>query len=215
MKPVILKQHEVIHLRDNGSVIAWRAVKLQIGKGYLYSGCANAREYLGPKAFGKWGAYFGWKFIPCPYGRTREERWVRETSYGEYVTGRGWQMAYLADGDEYNNSWDRGFSWRSPILMKEAQSRFTVTLDVGVKRIHEVTEEEAIDSGVMKLRCHEFDKKHFPIWRGAFDDCVRDGLKPPVGPSPRMTFRALWESINGPGSWESNPWVWVIEFKRI
>ena len=143
MKPVILKQHEVIHLRDNGSVIAWRAVKLQIGKGYLYSGCANAREYLGPKAFGKWGAYFGWKFIPCPYGRTREERWVRETSYGEYVTGRGWQMAYLADGDEYNNSWDRGFSWRSPILMKEAQSRFTVTLDVGVKRIQEVTEEEA------------------------------------------------------------------------
>lgn len=35
------------------------------------------------------------------------------------------------------------------------------------------------------------------------------------GLTPKASFRSLWESINGPGSWDANPWVWVVEFKRF
>jgi hypothetical protein len=32
---------------------------------------------------------------------------------------------------------------------------------------------------------------------------------------PNAFFARLWDSINGPGAWDKNPWVWVVEFKKI
>ena len=32
---------------------------------------------------------------------------------------------------------------------------------------------------------------------------------------PREHFAHVWQSIYGQESWDSNPWVWVVEFKKL
>jgi hypothetical protein len=77
--------------------------------------------------------------------------------------------------------------WRSPIHMPRWASRILLEIvSVRVERLQEIRER----------------------------DCDAEGLEP-IEMEMRPHFRSLWESINGPGSWETNPWVWVIEFRRV
>ena len=75
-------------------------------------------------------------------------------------------------------------------------SRITLEITgVRVERLQEISEADAISEGAVQW-WQESDRK-------------------PVHGLARNCFRLLWESINGPGSWDENPWVWVIEFRRV
>jgi hypothetical protein len=43
-------------------------------------------------------------------------------------------------------------------------------------------------------------------------DAVAEGILPTSVPDPVLAYRGVWESINGEGSWDANPLVWVVEF---
>ena len=84
--------------------------------------------------------------------------------------------------------------WRRPaIFMPRAASRITLEItSVRVERLQDISEADAKAEGVAL--------KNSPA---AFLTSYVRG------------FRDLWESINGPGSWAANPWVWRVEFRRL
>jgi len=146
----------------------------------------------------------------CPFGEVGDRLWVRETFQGPllnieqaeecYEHGpEKWHRpefcAYRATDKHPNavNYDGDDVGWTPSIHMPRWASRITLEITgVRVERLNEISEEDAKAEGVI-------GEKY--IGQG-FDECLN-----------RVAFCTLWDSIYG--TWEQNPWVWVIEFKVI
>lgn len=138
--------------------------------------------------------------------------WVRET----FAMISDWTVVDpdvgMPDGYIYRADWEweEHPKWKPSIFMPRAASRITLEVtSVRVERVQDITEDDAISEGVLTL-------SYTPEYQKAFDEAVAAGQKPPLGESPRQRFARLWDSINAKKyGWESNCWVWVIEFRRV
>lgn len=102
------------------------------------------------------------------------------------------QIIYRATAGNADASSHDG-KWKPSIFMPRIASRITLEITgVRVERLNEISADDAIAEGVEIITS---------IDHGSTD--------------PIAAYRVLWESINGKGSWEKNPWVWCISFKRI
>lgn len=156
----------------------------------------------------------------CPYGVPGDRIWVRETwgvvsheldedgriqpwtpdrpatAIHEMPFGNGYYSGhaiYAADGDFTwgdDDGYEDGRScWKPSIHMPRAASRILLEItDVRVERLRSMSQDDARAEGVI-----------------AASGPMEAGL----------AFRELWDSIYGEESWKANPWVWVIEFKRV
>jgi hypothetical protein len=146
----------------------------------------------------------------CPYGKPGDRLWVRESlrfdpEYGHYYAagGRHGETVYMCslfdDEDKQTGpSYDGLLPERSvpSIHLHRRYSRILLEItDVRVERLQEITEQQALAEGVAS--------------------CAQDLDPDGNGYSPGELFSILWSSINGTDSWNANPWVWVVEFKRV
>lgn len=179
-------------------------------------------EYDGPQQFfvenGKIRTplRYGSREVLSPHGGPGDRLWVREAwatlSFAPYGAHEIAELAYRADDarhhrhvtltqEQFDPYIGRRFrsGWRPSIHMPRWASRLTLdVLSVRVERLQDISEEDAKAEGV--------EPEDVPP--GFLDSRNLDPT------TYRGAFAALWSVINGPESWDLNPWVWVVEFKR-
>lgn len=130
----------------------------------------------------------------CPYGAPGDRLWVRETwkphsLYAGMMPSEIPRTPVFYCADE---SYAPSNTPRNPSLfMPRWASRLTLEItEARVERLQDISEADALAEGIERLRFPEVGDWGWPQAR----------------------YRALWESINGPGSWDANPCVWVMTF---
>ncbi|NWC29005.1 morphogenetic protein, partial [Pseudomonas tolaasii] len=170
--------------------------------------------------------------LECPYGRPGDRLWVRESwwqagdwqaTYPEDDAGSWYgsrRVVYSADGtppNEPNTSHpnrlrngaysaaapNKIWRHRPSIHMSRWASRILMEITgVRVERLQDITEEQAKAEGVRVYTDHA----ELGDWWHV------EGIKT-YSADPRKSFELLWSSVGG--DWNANPWVWVVEFKRV
>lgn len=148
-----------------------------------------------------------WLMIECPYGQPGDRLWVRENGWERpertprmMREGADTWAPYYYDADRLTQQ-DRedfkawGFKRRPSIHMPRWASRILLeVVAVRVERMQDISEADAEAEGIDYLRHHP-----------DADETL----------SAKQLFECLWCGINGPASWDANPWVWCISFRRI
>ncbi|MCL2154087.1 MAG: hypothetical protein FWH53_00325 [Leptospirales bacterium] len=151
------------------------------------------------------GRYIGWKgqSIPIPY-KINDILWVRETWLYCMTHGRYFYKASVNE-TTLGNLIEAGFNWKPSIFMPHRAARiFLEVKSVRIERLQDIGETDCIEEGVT------------PVCAGVTETCyTSEGC---LGCNRLYTtaFIKLWDSINAKRgySWNSNPYVWVIEFTR-
>lgn len=103
--------------------------------------------------------------------------------------------------------------WRPSIHMPRWASRITLEVTgVRVERLDAITDADARAEGIQRVHGFDVPAAMGQLPEGTWAYPNEDNL---WWTSPVSAYRALWTSINGPGSWTINPWVWVVEFKMV
>lgn len=170
------------------------------------------------------GAMMGSQNHGCPYGQPGDRLWVRETwledpeddgtwAYTQYMGCKGSPLSDIPkrfqkpDHCIFRADWNGPeMLWRPSIHMPRWASRILLEVtNVRVERLQGISEDQVLDEGIGD---HRFDCDR-PVEPDGYPACSCGSI------GYIDAFADLWNTINGHGAWDANPWVWVVEFKRI
>lgn len=215
-RPILFSGAMVRALQDGSKTQTRRVLKpqpIRVSDGHGGSGGYFSCDKKGIGATEKCRVSDIWVGYGSPYGQPGDQLWVRETfyAYGRWETRYSekkkrdeWHFVdmtndcdqayqYAADNPDVPLATSRGGAlpgWhkRPAIFMPRVACRIQLEItSVRVERLQDINEADALAEGATPE---------------ATDEAIN-------------AYRMLWESLNGPDSWLANPWVWVVEFKRV
>ncbi|WP_411380096.1 hypothetical protein [Pseudomonas sp. MPB26] len=204
-RPILFSAPMVRAILEGRKTVTRRAIKVQPHIDASGNFCVGNSNY-GQDGYGKPVTKH---FVNgcCPYGKPGDRLWVRETfglQVRHYGGGTGEHIVYRAtnpdaiycksaEGQEYPVKWKPG------IHMPRHSSRILLEItDVRVERLQDISRADIRAEG---LQCPP--------------EMASDEVSPNYRDWFAIAWQELWEKINGAGSWSANPWVWVVEFKRV
>lgn len=152
----------------------------------------------------------GGPYWKCPYGAPGDRLWVKETfadtyQLGDYPGEKFYKATYLEDWSSHNphpSKWK--VKWEPSIFMPRRASRILLEIvNIRVERLQQITRVDALNEGIT------WDANTDGFSVGNKGCCFH-------GSDPVISFIKLWNSINADRyPWDNNPYVWVIEFRRV
>ena len=215
-RPILFNGDMVRAILEGRKTQTRRIVKNQPCGGWAFDGVYGRITSPHPQR-GKFGAFLrrgvgtSWPelgILPCPYGSPEDQLWVKETfaEPNDQVTiyRANWREDAITRGLDNIPKDDSGIRWKPSIYMPRWASRITLEItNIRVERLNDISEEDAIAEGIERES-------------GEYEGYFRDYREPDaITKHARLSYMGLWESINGAGSWGINPWVWVIEFRKL
>lgn len=120
--------------------------------------------------------------------------------------GYNGEYSWVQDGIHYHR--DRAAGWANKMFVKVNLMPHHIKItDIKVERLQDISDEDCLKEGIIKGKCGS-ESTHF------MDAYYVPKEKQPYC-TPRNAFEVLMDKVSGKGTWESNPFVWVYEFKLL
>lgn len=147
-----------------------------------------------------------WIDDSCNFFRPRYK--VGETVYLKepyIITGQTYEYEYLHENKTDIACIKRNGGYKNKLFMPERAARYFIKITgVRAERLQDIGDADCIKEGISQGVCSG----------GAFWGVkLTDGTYTSYSDSPREAYKMLIEKINGSGTWENNPWVWVYDYE--
>jgi len=184
------------------------------------------------------GAYDDERSFRCPYGKPGDQLWVREnfwsdvrdpnecviysedqTKYKYRTGGKGVETRraerHVPSATIMDISKNKFWKQKPSIFMPRWASRIRLEItDVRVERVQDCSESDAEAEGVEKNAHGDGSWTADDGWL-PYCSHYPDGCECFPAYTAKFSYAGLWKKINGEKSWDANPWVWVVEFKKL